>query len=76
MAKDNLWEKFNAVYKANTSVFDEAVIDLKCQEASDINNAGSVAQWSYLASEGGLDFIEQILEEIEDEKATKGENND
>ena len=73
---NTLWERFSEAYKDNVSVFNEAVIDLKCQEASDINNAGPVEQWSYLASEGGLDFIEQILEEIEDEKATKGENND
>ncbi len=51
--------------KAGITVDDE-VIELKCGEASTINNAGLGEQLSYLLEECGEDYLHELLGREED----------
>ena len=43
---------------------DELVIDMKCQEASDINNGGTEDQLKYLVEKLGEEHLKQVLDDL------------
>lgn len=61
--KDSEFKKFKE--KFNSEDLDDFVLDLKSDEASDINNSGIDSQLEYMLESGGIKYMRSILGEEE-----------
>lgn len=59
-------DEWNKLLDYSVGDLDENVINCKCQEASDINNEGVMAQIRYLSAECGTDWVRKTLFDKED----------